>query len=48
MVVVAIVAAFLGAYIGVRLLEKVTLRFMQLVVAALMIIIGSGLVSGLL
>jgi uncharacterized membrane protein YfcA len=48
MVAVAIVAAFLGAYIGVRLLEKVTLRFMQLVVAALMIIIGSGLVSGLL
>jgi uncharacterized membrane protein YfcA len=41
MVAVAIVAAFLGAYIGVRLLEKVTLRFMQLVVAALMIIIGS-------
>ena len=48
MVMVAIVAAFLGAYIGVRLLKKVTLRFMQLIVAALMIVIGSGLVSGLL
>ncbi len=48
MVKVAILAAFLGAYIGVRLLEKVTLRLVQLMVAALMIVIGSGLASGLI
>jgi uncharacterized membrane protein YfcA len=45
---IAIVAAFIGAYVGVRLLEKVTLRFVQLTVALLMIIIGIGLAGGLI
>lgn len=48
MVKVAILAAFIGAYIGVRVLEKVTLRFVQLMVAALMIAVGAGLASGML
>lgn len=48
MVAVAIAAAVTGAYLGVRMLEKVTLRFVQLVVAAMMIVIGAGLATGLL
>jgi uncharacterized membrane protein YfcA len=46
-VVTAVVAACLGAYLGARLLEKVTLRFVQLIVAGMMVVIGLGLVSGL-
>ncbi len=45
---VAVVAAFSGAFIGVRLLSKVTLRFVQLAVAALMLVVGGGLATGLL
>jgi uncharacterized membrane protein YfcA len=44
----AILAAFLGAYLGARLLERVTLRFVQIIVAAMMVVIGSGLATGLL
>lgn len=45
---VAVLAAFAGAFIGVRLLGKVTLRFVQLAVAWLMIVVGAGLAAGLL
>lgn len=48
MVAVAILSAFLGAWIGVRLLDKVTLRFLQLIVATMMIIIGIALATGIL
>lgn len=44
----AIIAAFMGSYVGARLMEKVTLRFVQVVVAAMMIGIGAGLASGVL
>jgi hypothetical protein len=44
----AIVAAFVGAYAGTRLLEKVTLRFVRIVVAAMMVGIGVGLATGVL
>lgn len=47
-VAVAVVAAFAGAFLGVRLLGKVTLRFVQLAVAGLMMLVGGGLASGLL
>lgn len=47
-VVVAIIAAFIGAYVGARLLKKVTLRFVQFIVAAMMVVIGLGLATGLL
>jgi len=47
-VAVAVVAAFTGAFLGVRLLGKVTLRFVQLAVAGLMMLVGGGLASGLL
>ena len=46
--VVAMGAAFLGAYAGTRLIKKVTLRFIQFLVAAMMVIIGLGLASGLM
>lgn len=48
MVKIAMLAAFVGAYVGVRLLENVTLRFVQLMVAAMMIVIGVGLAGGLI
>lgn len=46
-VAVAIIAAFAGAYVGARLLKKMTLRFVQFVVAAMMVVIGIGLATGL-
>jgi uncharacterized membrane protein YfcA len=48
LVLAATLAAFLGAYLGKKLLKKVTLRFVELTVAALMVLIGVGLASGLL
>jgi uncharacterized membrane protein YfcA len=47
-VMTAVLAAFLGSFIGARMVKKVTLRFIQLVVAAMMIIVGTGLMAGLL
>lgn len=46
-VIVAMICAFLGAYIGARLLKKVTLRFVQVVVAAAMMLFGTALAAGL-
>jgi uncharacterized membrane protein YfcA len=48
LVLVAAVSAFLGSYFGKRLLKKVTLRYVELSVAAMMVAIGTGLASGLL
>ena len=48
LVMVAVVSAFLGSYFGKRLLKKVTLRTVELIVAAMMVAIGIGLTSGLL
>jgi len=47
-VAVGTVCAFAGVMLGTRLLKKVTLRTVQLVVAAMMFLIGVGLVTGLL
>lgn len=47
-VVTAVLAAFLGSFIGARLIDKVTLRFIRLVVAAMMIMVGAGLMTGLI
>lgn len=47
MVVVATLGAFAGAWLGKRLLPKVTLRFVELSVALMMVLIGAGLASGL-
>ncbi|MFQ6004125.1 MAG: TSUP family transporter [Woeseia sp.] len=48
MVKVAMLAAFVGAYVGMRLLERATLRFVQLTVAAVMAVIGTGLAGGII
>lgn len=44
----AVAAAFAGAYLGNRLLPKITLRFVQRVVAGLLVAVAIGLISGLL
>lgn len=48
LVAAATLSAFLGAYIGARVLEKMTLRTVQVLVAVLMIAVGVGLASGLI
>ena len=48
LVIAAIVSAFAGAYLAARLLKKVTLRFVQLTVVFVMVIVGAGLATGLL
>lgn len=47
LVIAATLAAFLGAFLGKRLLKKVTLRLVELTVAAMMVLIGTGIASGL-
>jgi uncharacterized membrane protein YfcA len=46
-VLVAIASAFAGAWLGARLLEKVTLRFVQVTVAAAMLVLGGAMSAGL-
>ncbi len=48
LVVAATLAAFLGAWLGKRLLAKVTLRAVELLVAAMMVLIGAALIAGLI
>jgi len=48
LVAAAIISAFLGAYLASRLLKKVTLRYVQLTVAFVMVVVGAGLAAGLL
>ncbi len=48
LVAAAIISAFVGAYLATRLLKKVTLRFVQLTVAFVMVVVGAGLAAGLL
>lgn len=47
-VVVGVVCACLGAFVGKMLLPKVTLRAAQLTVAMMMIVVGSTLAAGLI
>lgn len=47
-VVAATLSAFAGAYVGKRLLKKVTLRWVERLVAVFMVLVGAGLASGLL
>ncbi len=48
LVLAATLSAFAGAWLGKRLLKKMTLRFVELAVAAMMALIGVGLACGLL
>ncbi|MDG4550925.1 MAG: sulfite exporter TauE/SafE family protein [Candidatus Contendobacter sp.] len=47
-VAVGVLCAFAGAVIGKRLLQKVTLRVVQRVVAGTMLLVGVGLATGLI
>lgn len=47
LVLAATLAAFAGSWLGKRLLKKVSLRFVQLTVAAMMAMIGAGLAAGI-
>lgn len=47
-VAVAMLAAFAGSFMGARLVAKVTLRSIQLTVAAMMLLIGIGLAAGII
>lgn len=47
-VLAATLAACLGAYIGNRILKKVTIRAVQIVVGVSLILLGSALVTGLI
>ena len=48
LVLAATLSAFTGAWLGVRLLEKVTLGVVKTVVALAMAVIGLGLAGGLI
>lgn len=47
LVVAATLAAFAGAYIGNRLVKKITMRTIQAVVSVLLLVIAVGLIAGL-
>ncbi len=47
LVVVACISAFLGAYIGARVLKKVTIRAVQISVSSLLVLVSIGLITGL-
>ena len=48
LVIGASVSAFIGAYVGAKVLKKITLRSIQLIVSALLIVVGGGLIAGVL
>lgn len=47
LILAAMMAAFGGSFIGSQMMQKVTLRTTQIIVGVFLIIIGSGLASGL-
>jgi uncharacterized protein len=48
LVIGASISAFAGAYVGAKMLKKLTLRSVQLMVSALLIVVGAGLIIGVL
>lgn len=48
LVISASVSAFVGAYLGSRLLKKITIRSVQVVVSILLGVVSLGLISGVL
>jgi hypothetical protein len=48
LVITASLAAFIGAYAGSRLLQKITIRFIQLIVSILLVVVSLGLITGVL
>jgi uncharacterized membrane protein YfcA len=48
LVTVATLSAFIGAFVGSKLIKKMTIRSIQLVVSSLLVVVALGLISGLL
>lgn len=48
LVISATLSAFAGAYFGSRLLKKITLRYLQILVSGLLVVVAPGLISGVL
>ena len=48
LVLVACGSAFVGAFVEAKLIEKVTLRAIQIIVSALLTLISLGLLTGLI
>jgi len=48
LVIAASISAFVGAYLGSKLLKKITIRSIQVVVSVLLVVISLGLMSGML
>jgi uncharacterized membrane protein YfcA len=48
LLLVAIIAAFLGVYIGNKLLKKITMKTVQIIVSLLLVVIAFGLISGII
>lgn len=48
LVLAAAVSAFIGSFLGARLIKKVTLAAIQLIIGIIMIVIGLGMGSGLI
>lgn len=48
LVLAACFAAFLGAYIGAKLVKKVTMRTLQIIVGGMLILVGCGMITGLI
>ena len=48
LVVITTLAAFVGSFLAAHLLQKLTLRFLQVLIATLLIFVALGLIAGLL
>jgi uncharacterized membrane protein YfcA len=48
LIIVGMIAAFIGAFIGRQLLEKVTLKHIQITVAVMLLLLSIGLASGII
>lgn len=48
LVAVTTLSAFIGAFVGSRLIKKMTIRAIQLIVSGLLIVVALGLISGVL
>jgi hypothetical protein len=47
LVTVATLAAFLGSFLGTRLVQKMTIRAIQIIVGIMLIVVGTGMATGL-
>jgi hypothetical protein len=48
LILTAMLAAFIGAYTGNRLLKKITMKTIQIIVSVILIILGMGMATGII